>query len=157
MDESEKPREAVLVRRYPHPVERVFRAWSMPRHLEGWLRPDVECRLKVAKFDFREGGEFLFEYEWDGEASPVRGTFLTIVPEKSLVYSWVPQAPDPYAGHETIVSVRFISIASGTEILVRHAVFPDATMRDRHRTGWAAALDLLAAQLGPRAVSKSFP
>lgn len=143
------------MRRYPHPIERVYRAWSVPRHLEGRLRPDRECRLRVAAFDFREGGEFLFEYEWGDNASPVRGKFLTIVPAQTLVYSWSPQAPDPYAGRETMVTVSFTSTPGGTEVVVRHSVFPDDIMRERHRVGWESALDLLAEQL--RAGSGSRP
>ena len=147
MEKRAKPHEAVVVRRYPHPVARVFLAWSVPRHLEGWLRPHAECRLRVATFDFREGGEFLFEYEWGDNASPVRGRFRTIVPEKTLVYSWSPQPPDPYAGCDTIVAVSFSPAPGGTEVVIRHTVFPDETMRDRHRVGWATALELLAGYL----------
>jgi uncharacterized protein YndB with AHSA1/START domain len=143
VNDPEKPHEAVLIRRYPHPVVRVFRAWSVPRHIEGWLRPSLECRLRVEVFDFREGGDFVFNYEWGDNASPVRGRFRTIVPEQTLVYSWSPQPPDPYAGRETVVSVHFSAIASGTEILIRHTLFPDRAMRDRHQAGWASALDLL--------------
>ena len=143
-----KTLEAVITRRFPHPVARVFRAWSEPSQLERWLRPDAGCTLRVVRFDFREGGEFVFHYAWGTEASPVHGRFLTIATERTLIYSWSPQAPDPYAGRETMVSVWFRAIAANlTEVELRHTLFPDEAMRDRHHTGWSAAVEFLARQL----------
>ena len=158
VEKRERNDEAVVVRVYPHPVARVYRAWTVRRHIENWLRPNVECRLRVSVFDFREGGTFFFDYEWGNNASPVRGTFLTIVPEQTLAYSWNPQPPDPYAGKTTTVTVRFKTVAGGTEVVVKHTLFPDRDMRDRHGAGWAAALDLLAEHLGlPDAIAQTFP
>jgi uncharacterized protein YndB with AHSA1/START domain len=126
----------------------VFRAWSEARQLEAWLRPDPDCRLLVARIDFREGGEFEFRYEWGSEAGPVHGKFLTIVANQTLIYSWTPQAPDPYAGRETMVSVWFRAVNPGeTEVELRHTLFPDAPMRDCHDRGWNAAFAFLAESL----------
>ncbi|HKB89204.1 MAG TPA: SRPBCC domain-containing protein [Opitutaceae bacterium] len=148
MENPASPLEAVLKRRYPHPVARVFRAWSVPRHLESWLRPETECTLRVARFDFREGGEFVFHYTLGNETAPVHGKFLAIVPEQNLIYSWCPQPPDPWAGRETMVSVWFHPLAADeTEIEIRHTLFPDEMMRDRHHSGWSAAFEFLAQHL----------
>jgi uncharacterized protein YndB with AHSA1/START domain len=148
MENPEKTHEAVIRRRYPHPVARVFRAWSVPRHLERWLRPDTKCMLRIERFDFREGGEFVFQYAWGDDTGPVHGKFLTIVPEQTLIYSWSPQPPDPYAGRETMVSVWFRAIAAAiTEVEIRHALFPDETMRDRHHSGWSTAVEFLSQDL----------
>ena len=61
--------------------------------------------MEVVEFDFREGGGYYFRYTW-GE-QPLRGKFLTIEPEKSLVFTWLLQPPDLDAGNETLVSVWF--------------------------------------------------
>lgn len=148
MENRAETHEAMVTRRFPHPVARVFRAWSEPRHIEGWLRPNIDCALRVVRFDFREGGEFYFHYAWNDAASPVQGKFLSIVPERTLIYSWSPQPPDPHAGRETMVSVWFRAVADDvTEVELRHTLFPDETMRERHHCGWCAAFDLLACQL----------
>ncbi len=148
MPNPEKTTEAVVTRRFPHPLARVFRAWSEPRNLESWLRPDIGCELVVERFDFREGGELVFRYRWDQEVSPVHGRFLTIVPNQTLIYTWTPQPPDPYAGRETMVSVWFREIEPHlTEVELRHTLFPDETMCDRHHVGWSAAFDLLSQHL----------
>ena len=144
MPAPETTAEAVVTRRFPHPIARVFRAWSEPRQLEAWLRPDPDCRLRVARFEFREGGEFDFRYQWERDVSPVCGKFLTIIANQTLIYSWTPQPPDPYAGRETMVSVWFRAVKPGeTEIELRHTLFPDSEMRDRHHHGWSAAFTLL--------------
>jgi uncharacterized protein YndB with AHSA1/START domain len=99
--------EARIVQQFSHPVSLVYQAWTQPKHIEQWLRPAESIRLSVKEFNFREGGEYFFDYVWADGNKPVRGKFLRIVPEKSLIFSWVPQPPDPDAGAETMVSVFF--------------------------------------------------
>jgi uncharacterized protein YndB with AHSA1/START domain len=75
---------------------------------------------------------------------PLRGRFLTIEPEKTLIFTWLPQPPDPDAGKDTMVSVWFRSRAGEeTEVEVRHTLFPDEPMRARHQDGWVGALNRL--------------
>lgn len=137
--------EAVLVRRFPHPVARVYGVWTEPQHLAEWLRPFDDVTLEIPLFDFREGGNYQFRYTWPGGLFPVHGRFLTIRPEQSLIFSWEPQPPDPDAGKETMVSVWFRAVESDeTELEVRHTLFPDSAMRQRHDEGWTATLDRLA-------------
>lgn len=140
--------EAVLVRRFPHPISRVYGVWTDPKHLAEWLRPFDDVTLEIPRFDFHEGGEYQFRYTWPDGVFPVRGRFLTIRPEECLIFSWEPQPPDVDAGKETMVSVWFRTVEPGqTELEVRHTLFPDATMRQRHDEGWTATLDRLARYL----------
>jgi uncharacterized protein YndB with AHSA1/START domain len=102
----------------------------------------------VKEFSFREGGEYFFDYVWADGAKPVRGKFLRIVPEQSLIFSWVPQPPDPDAGAETMVSVFFRAQGEDwTEVEVLHTLFPNAPMCGCHTQGWSGALTLLSALL----------
>jgi uncharacterized protein YndB with AHSA1/START domain len=79
---------------------------------------------------------------------PVRGRFLTIRDEECLIFTWEPQPPDVDAGKETLVSVWFRELEPGvTELELRHTLFPDATMRQRHEDGWIATLDRLTRYL----------
>lgn len=136
--------EAVVQRRYPHPVSRVFRAWTRVEHIEQWFRPDDEVTLTVEFFDFREGGGYAFRYTWPGNVFPVSGRFLTVQPEQTLIFTWTPHEPDPDAGKETMVSVFFRAFGSTeTEVEVRHTLFPDEPMRQRHDDGWCATLERL--------------
>jgi uncharacterized protein YndB with AHSA1/START domain len=137
-------REAVLLRRFPHPVSRVFRVWTDPVHIAEWFRPFDDVVLRVETFEFREGGEYFFRYTWPEGVFPVRGKFLTIRTEECLIFSWLPQPPDIDAGKDSLVSVWFRAIAENvTEIELRHTLFPDESMRRRHEEGWIATLDRL--------------
>jgi uncharacterized protein YndB with AHSA1/START domain len=140
--------EARIVQQFSHPVSLVYEAWTKPRHIEHWLRPAESIRLSVKEFNFREGGEYFFDYVWADGAKPVRGKFLRIVPEHRLIFSWVPQPPDPDAGAETMVSVFFrAQDENRTEVEVLHTLFPNAPMCDCHNQGWSGALTLLSALL----------
>jgi uncharacterized protein YndB with AHSA1/START domain len=142
--------EARIVRRFTQPNSLVYQMWTQPEHLERWLSPDDDILLKVVEFDFRVGGEFFFRYTWGDNLFPIRGRFLNIEPEKCLIYTWLPQPPDPDAGKETMVSVWFRPLADGgTEVEVRHTLFPDTPMRDRHQEGWAGAMGRLERHLAP--------
>ena len=148
MDNTPSSLEATIIRRYPHPVSRVYRAWIMPEHLEQWFIPFEGMTLKVERFDFREGGEYLYRFKSPEGECPVRGKFLVIRPEKSLIYSFMPLAPHPDADKDTVVSVFFSALADGdTEVEIRHTLFPDVAMRDCHSEGWNGALDNLAKNL----------
>jgi uncharacterized protein YndB with AHSA1/START domain len=151
MKSKPEPSEVVLVRRFPHPVSRVYRMWTDPAHIAEWLRPFDDVTLEVRMFEFCEGGGYFFRYAWTDGIFPVRGHFLTIRAEECLIFSWEPQAPDPDAGKETLVSVWFrASDPGGTEIELRHTLFPDEGMRRRHEEGWMATLDRLARHLQPQ-------
>jgi uncharacterized protein YndB with AHSA1/START domain len=136
--------EATLIRRFAAPLALVYQVWTEVRHLERWLSPADDIRMEVLEFNFREGGAYHYRYTWADGVFPVRGRFLTIEPERCLIFSWEPQPPDPDAGKETMVSVWFRACGDGsTEVEVRHALFPDEPMRARHLEGWTGTLDRL--------------
>src|SRR5260370_24681802 len=130
--------EARIVQQFSHPVSLVYEAWTQPMHIEQWLRPAESIRLSVKEFNFREGGEYFFDYVWADGAKPVRDKFLRIVPDHSMISSWVPQPPDPDAGAETMVSVFFRAQGENrTEVEVLHTLFPNAPMCDCHNQAWS--------------------
>lgn len=140
--------EAIITRRYAHPISRVFEAWTRVEHIEQWFRPYDDVTLTVEAFELREGGEYCFRYTWPGNVFPVKGKFLAVQPERTLIFTWTPQAPDPDAGKDTMVSVFFRPLGPDeTEVEVRHTLFPDAPMRQRHAEGWSATLDRLQSVL----------
>jgi uncharacterized protein YndB with AHSA1/START domain len=137
--------EATLIRRFAAPLALVYQVWRESRHLERWLSPADDIRMEVLEFEFREGGAYRYQYTWgEGNVMPVSGRFLTIEPERCLIFSWEPQPSDPDAGKETMVSVWFRACGDGgTEVEVRHTLFPDEAMRARHQEGWTSTLDRL--------------
>lgn len=133
--------EAKLIRRFQHPLERVYRAWTQPQHMARWFSPAEEIELSILKYQLHEGGEYLFRYEWPEGVFPVSGSFLTVMKEDCLIFTWEPQEPDVDAGKETLVSVWFREVATRvTELELRHTLLPDELMRQRHESGWESTL-----------------
>jgi uncharacterized protein YndB with AHSA1/START domain len=136
--------EVTLIRQFASPLSLVYEAWTQPRHLERWFSSVGGIRMEVVEFDFREGGGYHIRYTWGEQTVPLRGKFLTIEREKSLIFTWLLQPPDLDAGKETLVSVWLRTCSnSETEVEVRHALFPDEPMRGRHLAGWMGALNRL--------------
>jgi len=136
--------EAIITRVFRHPVGRVYQAWTEPEHIARWWSPAAEIVLSILEYDLREGGRYFFRYEWPEGVLPVGGDFLTVKKEDCLIFTWNPREPDPDAGKESMVAVWFRALPEGhTEIELRHTLFPDEPMKQRHEDGWAATLDRL--------------
>lgn len=148
MNPRQQTYEALVRRSYPHPVSRVYRAWVLPEHIAGWWKPNEQISMRVVQFDLMIGGQYRFEYRFSDGLFPVRGNFLTVEPERTLIFTWQPQEPDVDAGKDTLVSVWFRRLSEGaTEVEVRHTLFPDETMRQRHEDGWAGTMEQLSRYL----------
>jgi glutathione S-transferase len=98
----------------------------------------------VLEHDLSLGGRYRFAFRFpDGAEAVVRGEFLTIQRPSRLVFTRTWEEPDPHAGIETIVSIVLTDTGGGTEILVTHERFPEASVRNRHDEGWSTTLDRL--------------
>ncbi|MBI3886440.1 MAG: SRPBCC domain-containing protein [Opitutae bacterium] len=140
--------EAVIKRTFPHPLSRVYRAWTQPEHVAAWLKPGEEVSLTVVSFDLRVGGEYHFRYEHGVGIFPVRGKFLTLEPERLIIFTWRPYAPHPDADKDTMVSVWFRSLQpDSTEVELRHTLFPDEPMCQCHEKNWWGTLEQLSRYL----------
>ena len=117
----------------------------MAEHVAQWFCPSDDIHFDVQCFDFREGGHFRFLYTWPEGVFPVHCRFLTITPNRALIFTWEPQAPHEDSGKETMVSVFFREIdPNQAEIEIRHTLFPDEAMRRCHDDGWCGTLDRLS-------------
>jgi uncharacterized protein YndB with AHSA1/START domain len=124
--------------------EAVFRAFTEPSLLARWFSPSADIATRVLEHDLRPGGRYRFAFRFpDGAEAVVRGEFLTIQRPRRLVVTWTWEEPDPHAGIETIVSIVLTDSGGGTEIVVTHERFPEASVRDRHDEGWSTTLDRL--------------
>jgi uncharacterized protein YndB with AHSA1/START domain len=124
--------------------ERLFDAWTQPRHLEQWWGPaDVEC--VGATVDLRIGGAYRIGNQFgDGRVVWIGGEFETIERPHRLVYTWRLESADGDALAER-VSVHFDPIGDDTLVVVVHERIGDETARRGHEAGWVGCLDGLAA------------
>ena len=130
-----------LTRRFAAARERVFDAWTTPEALKRWWCPPG-WRPEQIEVDLRAGGAYHFGMRPpDGDSVvSIRGRFLEVHRPERLVYTW--RWHGAFDGMpETSVTVEFLSVEGGTEVVVVHENFPDVRLWQRHRSGWIAACD----------------
>jgi uncharacterized protein YndB with AHSA1/START domain len=127
-----------LIRASP---ERIFDAWTQPKHLKQWWGPkSVEC--VDAEVDLRAGGRYRIANQFpDGKILWISGEFETVERPRRLVYTWRVGAAAVPAER---VTVTFEARGEATEVIVAHERIPTETMRDMHEQGWTECLDGLA-------------
>lgn len=106
--------------------------------------------------DIRTGGRWRIEVR-DASKKEVywgQGVYRQVKPPEKLVFSWfwTKDTPDGVNLHpgseETEVTVEFLERGDSTEVVLTHAVFGSAKIRDDHDGGWNCCFDLLERVLG---------
>ena len=130
---------AVVVRRtIAAPAEDIFDAWLDPEALATWMRPGT-IKSAVAKVEPRVGGRY--EIVMQGESGPLphSGVYRVIDRPRRLVFTWQSQHTGP---GETLVTVDFLRVPRGTEVVVTHEQLPESA-RAAHSRGWNSGLEHL--------------
>jgi uncharacterized protein YndB with AHSA1/START domain len=117
--------------------ERIFDAWTQPKHLKKWWGPiSVEC--VDAEVDLRVGGRYRIANQFpDGKILWICGEFEAIERPHKLVYTWRVGADE---AAEERVTVTFETRGEETEVIVAHELIPTTAMRDMHEQGWVDCL-----------------
>lgn len=146
------PETSVQVKRtFAAPREKVFQAWIEPRLMSRWfLKPTAQHQPKMVHLDARPGGRYRFEVvsPETGKLHVLTGAFREIQPPERLVFTWRWENQPDFP--ETVVTVEFRQIGGSnfTEVILDHALLPEAT-RENHRKGWNGCFDALQTSLGP--------
>ncbi len=115
----------------------VFEAWTRPDLVKRWWGPPP-FTCPVAEIDLRVGGAYrLANLGQDGETIWISGTFTRVEAPSELAYTWRLSTHPP---GPSLLHVRFLEHAEGTEIKIHHERFADAAIRDRHADGGAGCL-----------------
>ena len=109
-----------VVRRYPHPIEKVWRAVTTSEHLGAWFPSPVDIDLRV-------GGEMRFT-AFEGAAAAT-GTVEDIAPPMLLSFSW---------GGDRL-TFELAPDGDGTTFTLTHA-FDDTAGAASFATGWELCL-----------------
>jgi len=123
---------------------KVYAAWTQPAQLMRWMQPlDTTCIH--AEADVRVGGRFrVIMRGANGEDNEVSGTYLEVVPEQKLVFTWAwRDTPE----RESLVTMTLRADGPATELTLKHERFFDEAVRDSHNEGWTSAIDKLVALL----------
>lgn len=139
MDTAVRPSLAIK-RRLDAPPALVFAAWTEPERMMKWWATRDAVTLR-AEADLRVGGRFRVVFQTpDGESHDVSGTYLEIIPERKLVFTWAwITTPE----RQSQVTLTFKDEGGKTLLTLTHEKFFDEEARDNHRRGWSQALDNL--------------
>lgn len=119
-------------------AERLFAAWTEPRHLLAWWGPrPVTC--SGAHVDLRVGGHYRIDNAMpDGSTLTIHGEFRVIERPTRLVYTWR-TSRDPE--ESSLVTVCFEARGTQTEVIVAHEQIPSQPARTGHERGWIGCLE----------------
>ena len=148
-----KPGLTLQVRRtFAAPREKVFAAWAEPEQLKKWMCGDVPSHKVIHhQQDIRTGGQWRMDI-CDPAKNEVywgQGTYREIKPLEKIVFTWhwtkdKPDGENLHPGSEdTLVTVEFFARGNSTEVVLTHAVFSTAELRDDHNRGWNGCFDVL--------------
>jgi uncharacterized protein YndB with AHSA1/START domain len=136
---SAKP-SLTIKRRLDAPPEEVYGAWTDPEKIAHWWGP-AQAQTLSAEIDARVGGRFRIVFHTpDDEEHDVSGTYREVVPNRKLVFTWMWRTMPE---RQSLVTVTLAPDGDGTLLTLLHEQFFDEPARDRHHSGWTAALDRL--------------
>ncbi|MBB3167691.1 SRPBCC family protein [Simiduia aestuariiviva] len=126
------------------PVATLFRAWTQAEQLARWFAPGT-MTVPSAEAQVTPGGHYRIVMQEDnGEQHIVGGTYLEVVDEALLRFSWCWEGSD----HTTEVTVAFQSLsATQSSLTLTHSEFVDQTSCDKHQQGWQGCLANLLQRL----------
>lgn len=125
-------------------VERVFQAWTTASDIKQWFGADEGGPYR-ASLDLKIDGKwnFVFERE-DGQQDDLSGRYLSIEPNKRLVFSWkhtrvlIDGSEEQSA--ESIVTLTFEPRKQGSFLRLIHESISTESAKINISRGWGASL-----------------
>lgn len=122
--------------------EEIFEAFSNPEIMSKWFYPYDEMRVEVSN-TFEVGGKYVLKiYNKDDDMFIHEGEYQEIIPPEKLVFTW-----NSALVQNTIVTIEFNEVDSGTEITLTHELLPTEEEVERHKAGWTSVLNRLEGNL----------
>jgi uncharacterized protein YndB with AHSA1/START domain len=130
------------------PRERVFASFSSIAEMKRWFGPG-DCHVTGGEMDFRVGGTYrLNMHTSDFGPADLTGTFLEIVANERIVYTWNwRNNPTMASWNSERVTIQFADEADGTRLTIQHDGFETDEVRSSHEFGWNGCCDKLSAYL----------
>jgi uncharacterized protein YndB with AHSA1/START domain len=120
---------------------RLFAAWSSPELMAQWFFPAPGWRADVVA-DVRVGGRYrVAMHDPAGGVHVQEGTYVSIVPAASLVFTWTCLE---LGVSDSLVTLALRDVGGKTELTLSHELPDDAAILREHEGGWNGCLDSLA-------------
>lgn len=117
----------------------VFNAWLNPEMLRQFMMPAAGMSVPKASNDPKVGGRFEIVMLAGETEIPHAGTYREIKPHDRIVFTW----ESPFSVDDSIVTLTFVAVETGTHVTLSHVRFADAETRNNHEGGWIGILDHL--------------
>ena len=118
--------------------EELFEAFTNPTIMSKWFYPEEDMSVEVSNRFHVGGGYVLKMHSKDGDIYTHVGEYMEIAPPEKLVFTW-----NSDFVQNTVVTVTFSEIDSGTEVTISHDLLPAGEMTGNHRKGWGGCLNRL--------------
>lgn len=118
--------------------DELFEAFSNPEIMSKWFYPYDEMWVEVSN-TFEVGGEYVLKiHNKDDDIFIHEGEYKEIMPPEKLVFTW-----NSALVQNTIVTIEFKELDSGTELTLTHELLPTEEEVERHKAGWQSVLNRL--------------
>ena len=147
-----------LVRRFDHPPEAVFGAFTTAEGCASWMCPAPGAQVRCDPFDFRPGGCSVTQMDF-GPDGMWKSTdiYALISPAQLILMHSRLEGPDGFES-ATVVTLGFAPDAGGCVLqMTEQGVFASAGSVAGQRDGWNAMFDTLADQLSENLARLSSP
>ncbi len=131
-DLSSRPFQLTVERTMTASPTALFHAWT--QQFDQWFAAPGTLLMNA-----EVNAPFFFETHFDGQRHPHYGRFLKLVPDHLVELTWLTGDPGT-KGAETVLTVEFTPLESGTQLKLVHAGLPDEESRNGHEEGWGLAL-----------------
>jgi uncharacterized protein YndB with AHSA1/START domain len=151
--EVQKPDDATLIikRMLNAPPELAFEAWTSPKHIKQWMKPEPDLTVPTASMDLRVGGKFRIQMKNpSGEFFTAAGVFKEVKAPERLVYTWDWEKDGSgtefgeLEGKTSLITVEFLKRGKQTEFVMTHSRFATVESRDSHARGWERGVETFA-------------
>ena len=131
-------------RSFAVPVERVYRAWTDPKRMAHWFKPNERWVSTDVEMDLRVGGPIeIVMVHLDGDRVVIRGKFLEVVENTRLSFSWNSNF-EPEGTEDSRVTVEFAPSDFGTDFSLTHDRVARPEELASFTGGWEGAMVNLA-------------
>ena len=115
--------------------EELFEAFTNPDIMSKWFYPEEDMSAEVTNTFHVGGGYVLKMHTKGGDIYTHVGEYMEITPPEKLVFTW-----NSDFVQNTVVTVSFRGVDSGTEVTISHDLLPEGEMTENHRKGWGGCL-----------------
>lgn len=146
-----------ISRELPHPIERVWHAWTDPAFLLKWLGP-VHCPAVQVDAEVRVGGRWRARLAGDdGAVLWQSGTYLVVEPPHRLemTFMWEGTNHEDGPGVETHITVHLETAGQGTRMRFVQTGLVNRKSANGHHHGWSSSFERLGTELSKRAQAQS--